>query len=130
MRFHVIYDMAETEMAKLTNQWKLTYCQNQSYSWWILPGHCWASLCSLLCLHDENISVATQDQVSTSVSDEPEDIKTKNHSSAISSYHTWGLRWKTWFETARLCSSLNGGSRIPSLTGKVNLSSSSKIGWG
>lgn len=38
---------------------------------------------------------------------------------------TVGLSWKTWLLTARLCSSLNGGKMIPSLTGNVSLNSSS-----
>lgn len=40
---------------------------------------------------------------------------------------TVGLSWNTWLLTARLCSSLNGGKMIPSLTGNVSLNSSSSV---
>lgn len=43
----------------------------------------------------------------------------------ISVWWTVGFSWNTWLLTARLCSSLKGGSMIPSRTGKVSRSSSS-----
>ena len=39
---------------------------------------------------------------------------------------TVGFNWNTWLLTAKLCSNLNGGNIIPSLTGNVNRSSSSE----
>ena len=35
-------------------------------------------------------------------------------------WYSCGLRWNTWLETARLCSSRNGCRITPSLTGKVS----------
>lgn len=43
----------------------------------------------------------------------------------INVWCTVGFNWNTWLLTAKLCSRRKGGRIIPSLTGKVNLSSSS-----
>ena len=90
-----------------------------------LPEHCLANWYSWPYLHDGNILIAILSQVATLKFDEPTD-KCFLYDTKFLFLYTWGLRWKTWFETAKLCSSLNGGRSIPSRTGNVNLSSSSK----
>lgn len=104
---------------------------------WPTLEHLLASLCSSAYLRGGSILIVAQGPICKKISfNKLSFFNSFSFYSHLCNYNniylhinvewTVGFNWNTWLLTAKLCSNLNGGSIIPSLTGNVNRSSSSE----